>query len=161
VGAESDRSSLTTTQSPQVAVAPPGSGGAVAPVPSTPGQTSAPAQKMTPVPAAPTSSQAGTGAQAMPPPAATPPPPAAAPPKPSFPFFGGGGAFGGFGLPAAVTATQFCDKYEAHCGFGGSQRYADRAACEQGYNGHSDQQACYNMHLDTAIDGSAAGCNGQ
>jgi hypothetical protein len=39
-------------------------------------------------------------------------------------------------------------------------RHADRAACVADFNGNPAQQACKNMHLDTAIAGTAAACNG-
>jgi len=39
-------------------------------------------------------------------------------------------------------------------------RHADQAACVADYNATPTQQGCKNMHLDTAISGTAAACNG-
>ena len=57
-------------------------------------------------------------------------------------------------------ADMFCDKYGDHCGYGMMNRHADRAACIADFNANPAQQACKNMHLDTAIAGTAAACNG-
>jgi hypothetical protein len=54
----------------------------------------------------------------------------------------------------------FCDKYGDHCGYGMPNRHADRAACIADFNANPAQQACKIMHLDTAIAGTAAACNG-
>lgn len=108
------------------------------------------------VPAAAQPSAAGaSGSQAMmAPPAApsVPPGPETMPP--------GAPAASAAGALRSPGAAGFCDKYEMHCGFGMPQRHADRAACMQDFDADPLQQACKNMHLDTAIAGTAAACNG-
>lgn len=70
------------------------------------------------------------------------------------------GIFGGLFGPM-VDAETFCATYEQYCGFGGDQRHADLATCLQFYDDNPEQQACFNMHLNSAIDGTAAACNGE
>jgi hypothetical protein len=67
------------------------------------------------------------------------------------------------GAPAAPGGTKadvFCDKYGMYCGYAKPNRHADRAACLQDFNATPVQQGCKTMHLDTAIAGTAAACNG-
>ena len=77
-----------------------------------------------------------------------------------------GGSSGSADPPAGVVgsgsaaAEIFCDKYEEHCGFGKPQRHADRATCVADFDATPAQQFCKTMHLDTAIAGTAAACNG-
>lgn len=59
-----------------------------------------------------------------------------------------------------APADMFCDKYGDHCGYGMANRHADRAACITDFNATPAQQFCKNMHIDTAIAGTAAACNG-
>jgi len=73
-----------------------------------------------------------------------------APPKPA----------AGTGTGSGGGAEKFCDKYGEHCGYGMMNRHADRAACMADFNAAPAQQACKNMHIDTAIAGTAAACNG-
>jgi hypothetical protein len=47
-----------------------------------------------------------------------------------------------------------------HCHYGQANRHADKAACIADFNGNPVQQGCKNMHMDTAIAGTAAACNG-
>jgi hypothetical protein len=67
-------------------------------------------------------------------------------------------AAGGSG--GGTPADAFCDKYGMYCGYAMPMRHADRAACIQDFNATPAQQGCKNMHLDTAIAGTAAACNG-
>jgi hypothetical protein len=64
------------------------------------------------------------------------------------------------GMGSGGGAEAFCAKYEMHCHYGQAQRHADKAACMADFNGNPVQQGCKNMHLDTAIAGTAAACNG-
>jgi hypothetical protein len=64
--------------------------------------------------------------------------------------------------PSAGNASvdAFCDKYGMYCGYAKPMRHADRAACEADFVATPAQQGCKLMHLDTAIAGTAAACNG-
>lgn len=127
-----------------------------------PGPDGAPGVNVGAAPAAPP--------PAAPPPAAPPaaPPPAAAPPAP--PPAGSSMQAGGANTasqpnPAnasggSTPADLFCNKYGDHCGYGMMNRHADRAACITDFNATPAQQPCKNMHIDTAIAGTAAACNG-
>lgn len=64
------------------------------------------------------------------------------------------------GVGSGSGAESFCAKYEMHCHYAQPMRHADKAACMADFNGNPVQQACKNMHLDTAIAGTAAACNG-
>lgn len=61
---------------------------------------------------------------------------------------------------ASAAAKTFCGKYEMYCGYGQMNRHADENACLADFEGNPVQQACKVMHLDTAIAGTAAACNG-
>jgi hypothetical protein len=47
-----------------------------------------------------------------------------------------------------------------HCHYAMPNRHADKAACMADFNATPIQQGCKNMHIDTAIAGTAAACNG-
>ena len=62
---------------------------------------------------------------------------------------GGGGGMGGAG-GATDPAAQFCDDYNAICGFD-SGGHSSQMECEAAYNGYdSDRQACVEMHVGFA-----------
>jgi hypothetical protein len=156
------------------------------PAASTPRATNTPAPAVTQpastAPAAPPSTAplaAGAAAPVKPPAAAAPPsvglmagaaapvtPPAAPPANHEAGHAGAPAPAPGVGQPAAPGAGSgsgaeaFCTKYEMHCHYAQPMRHADKAACMADFNGNPVQQACKNMHLDTAIAGTAAACNG-
>jgi hypothetical protein len=113
---------------------------------------------------------AGSSSPPPPNPEGSGPKPAAQPPAAmgTSPAAAGAPAPAAAGAPAPVVmssggttpADKFCDKYGMHCGYAKSMRHADRAACMADFNATPIQQGCKNMHLDTAIAGTAAACNG-
>jgi len=96
----------------------------------------------TPTPAAPAPATPPATPPIVPGASMSPPPPASA---------GSGGG---------TAAEKFCDKYGEHCGYAMANRHADRAACIANFNATPAQQGCKTMHIDTAIAGTAAACNG-
>jgi hypothetical protein len=79
---------------------------------------------------------------------------------PPAPVGGAAGAPASGGSGGGTPADAFCDKYGMYCGYAMPNRHADRAACLADFNASPDQQACKVMHMDTAIAGTAAACNG-
>jgi hypothetical protein len=152
--------------------------------PSTP--TTPPPAPATPPPVVTMPAAPSSAAPATPTPAgtmtATPNAPPALPAGGSGPWNGSAGAMApaagstampmaGAGEPAnpppgsmqsgsSAAAETFCGKYEKHCGFGKPMRHADRATCISDFNATPAQQFCKTMHMDTAIAGTAAACNG-
>lgn len=80
--------------------------------------------------------------------------------KPPAPPVGGAAGAPAAGSGGGTPADAFCDKYGMYCKYGMPNRHADRAACMADFNASPNQQACKNMHMDTAIAGTAAACNG-
>jgi hypothetical protein len=61
---------------------------------------------------------------------------------------GGGSSAGGNGAGGGSMAQQFCDKYEADCGYGMDDRYEDEAACIAAFDAAGmGCQTCWTMHL--------------
>ncbi|MEZ4375607.1 MAG: hypothetical protein R3B07_32655 [Polyangiaceae bacterium] len=62
-----------------------------------------------------------------------------------------GSSTGGTGGTSASAAEAFCAKYETECGYGGTDDWADQAACIAGYEA-STKQSCLEEHLQNAIN---------
>ncbi|MGE0327765.1 MAG: hypothetical protein AB7K71_18735 [Polyangiaceae bacterium] len=70
-----------------------------------------------------------------------------------------GSATGGTGGTSASAAEAFCAEYETTCTFGGTDRYADNAACISAYEGYdAGRQACVEMHLNLASNDATTHC---
>jgi hypothetical protein len=73
---------------------------------------------------------------------------------------GGSGGMGGEGGAGGATdpAAQFCDDYNAICGFD-SGGHSSQMECEAAYNGYdSDRQACVETHVGLAEGDTTTHC---